>query len=254
MHGNVYVLLFTFLCMHSPFHIFGSHSSHDYDIVLFVNQLETTQQNHAFCDAQALTFNAFFAQKGLPQKKINLNLAILVDGIIDKVYKGTPDELNNAVLRTYALHAQYHPLLVRRAVERNWQLKMIRVCRTVLSFYTRTYLRADVKRALQGNLDLKLEVLENLSLAAFATFEKNEPQDCWKTIAFQLGQGMGLLQEQELYTKEEIASAFPQLEIFLQRKTAHADLETLETQKRKFLAMLIQVRPQFCKLTEQEWG
>ena len=240
--------------MDHPFHIFGSHSSHDYDIVLFVNQLGTIQENYACCDAQVLTFNSFFAQKSLPQKKINLNLAILMDGIISKVYKGTPDELNNAVLRTYALHTQYHPLLVRRAVERNWQLKMIRVCRTVLSFYTRTAMWVDVKRALQGNLDAKMEVLEKLNLAEFSTFEKNESQDCWKTIAFQLGQGMGLLQGRELYTKEEIASAFPQLEIFLQRQTTHKELEELEVQKREFLEMLKQVRPQFSKLTEQEWG
>ncbi len=161
--------------------------------------------------------------------------------------------MNNAVRRTYPLHNQFHPLLVRRSVERNWQLKMIRACRTILSFYTRTPLRAAVKQALQGNLDLKISMLEKLDLTQWGERDKNDSQDCWKTVAFQLGQATGLLQGEEWYTKEEIETAFPDLGIFLQRQTKRENLVFLERRKQQFLQKLREVRPQITKLTEQEW-
>lgn len=36
-----------------------------------------------------------------------------------KCYKGTPDELNNALLETYSLHKQEYPLLITRKVTHN---------------------------------------------------------------------------------------------------------------------------------------
>ncbi|MDJ1471919.1 hypothetical protein QNI19_28220 [Cytophagaceae bacterium DM2B3-1] len=236
--------------MDYPFYIFGSHSSVDYDVVVFTNRLGTTKENQDFCNQQTQYLETFFNTRNLPVKKINTNIAILENGIITAVHKGTPDELNNSVLYTYSLHQQFYPLLITRAVERNWQLKMLRACRTILSFYTRTAIRSDIKLALQGDLDVKLPVLENLDITQWTEFHKNDPQDCWKTIAFQLGQALGLLENKELYTKEDIIDFLPEMSVFLNRKTTYTDLTTLQNYKNLFIKRLKEVRPLFSQLTE----
>jgi hypothetical protein len=239
--------------MEHPFHRFGSQSSVDHDVVIFVPALGTIRENLALCEAHACLLNTFFSQKGLPSKKINMNAAVIAGGVIRQVYKGTPDELNNAVLRTYPLHTQFYPLLIDRAEERNWQLKMIRACRTILSFYTHTPLRPVIKQALQGDLDAKINALHVLNLTDWPEPNGATPHDCWKTVAFQLGQAMGLLEGMELYTKEETEAAFPELGVFLHRRAAAPDLRILEATKQAFVAKLQLARPRFSKLTEQEW-
>jgi len=236
-----------------PFHIFGSSDSLDYDVVLFVPALCSIRENHQLCDVQALPIRNRLMAEQLPEKKLNLNAAVIGSGVITQVYKGTPDELNNAVLRTYPLHPQFHPLLITQTVARNWQLKMLRVCRTILSFYTRTPLRPAIKQALQGDLDKKISMLEKLDLTQWTQFDKNNPQDCWKTIAFQLGQAMGLFEGVELYTKEEISQAYPQLDVFLQRRTQVSDLTILETEKSLFIRQLKVARPLFTRLLETDY-
>lgn len=236
--------------MEYPFYIFGSQSSLDYDIVLFSDHLGTTKENYDFCTLQTLELTEFISANNLPSKRINANAALISNGIITAVYKGTPDELNNAVLYTYGLHTQFYPLQIKRAVERNWQLKMIRACRTILSFYTRTPIRTEIKQALQGDLDAKIKMMDQLNITSWTHFVKNDPQDCWKTIAFQLGQALGLLDNTELYTKEDIITYAPELIVFLQRQTSASDLVVLHEQKQLFVKRLKEIRPLFTQLTE----
>lgn len=59
-------------------------------------------------------------------KNENANLIVIEDGVVTDCYKGTPDEINNALLATYNLHYQTYPLFVERLVKRDVYIKVIR--------------------------------------------------------------------------------------------------------------------------------
>ncbi len=233
-----------------PFNLFGSASSQDYDVLLYVDMLGTIHENHQQCKQYAQKLNMLFVEAGWLPKPINTNLAIVANGILTQVHKGTPDELNNAAFRTYPIHTQLHPLPIMHPVERDWQLKVIRACRSVLSQYTHTPLRGQIKQALRGNLDDKLTALAAFSLVDFDIFPDAAAVDVWKSVAFQLGQGAGLLAGVELYTKEEIADYYPDLNPFLVRNATKDHLLALEMQKERFIEQIISLRSQFTRLTE----
>ena len=92
-------------------YIHGSADSIDIDTVYVTTDEFTTQSAKEFCSQQ---------------EGENANLVNIEDGIISKCYKGTPDELNNALLETYSLHKQEYPLLITRKVTRNITLKLFR--------------------------------------------------------------------------------------------------------------------------------
>ena len=92
-------------------YIHGSADSIDIDTVYVTTYEFTTQSAKEFCSQQ---------------ERENSNLVNIDGGIISKCYKGTPDELNNALLETYSIHKQEYPLLITRKVTRNIPLKLFR--------------------------------------------------------------------------------------------------------------------------------
>lgn len=81
--------------------------------------------------------------------------------------------------------------------------------------------RSLVKRALQGDLKEKLEVLKKIIVESNLQQELVEPKMRWvdfqKTVAFQIGQCLALIQGTELYTKEEIGAFYNDLQPYLYR-------------------------------------
>ena len=216
------------------FHVFGSPSSLDCDIVVFVDTLPSLEEGKALAAELA---PQILTQLGT-NKKLNLNFAVLRDGIIVETLKGIPDETNNAVLATYGFHTQCHPLAIAHAVSRDRRAKFERVARIVLSLYSRTPHRESVKRALSGDFAAKCAMLHELDLSVPVDFGKNgAPEDVYKSIAFQLGQAVALGQGIELYTKEALISHFPTLGPALRREPLTAlDRQALEALKRHFLS------------------
>jgi hypothetical protein len=47
-------------------------------------------------------------------------------------------------------------------VDRDLGVKVERACRVILSFFSRTEKRLDIKRALRSGLDVKVDVLSNI--------------------------------------------------------------------------------------------
>jgi len=99
-------------------YIYGSEDSTDVDIAYIVDELPSLQECKKFCSAD---------------KNENRNLITINNGIITNCYKGTVDELNNAILDTYKLHEQNTELLINRKVGRDIPLKLIRAIRAMLS-------------------------------------------------------------------------------------------------------------------------
>ena len=186
-------------------YIHGSADSTDLDVMYVVDILPTLPQAQAF-------------YREHPGE--NCNFLVIRDGVVAACLKGHTDEVNNALLHTYFLHPQEHPLLIRRPVARDVFLKDITMTRKYLSPLTRTPLRQQVKAALRGGWQQRLQTLEMVDLARtdLSGVRGREQQDLIKSMAFSLGQAVGLHLGLELYTKADIAASIPELEPYLYRR------------------------------------
>ena len=222
--------------MDDIFYVFGSPSSADYDILVLVGNVPETYAAHEWCDEFTDELKNIFTDK-----KINVNLGVMRDGIIVKVFKGTPDEVNNSVFMTYAMHKQKHPLGIMKLVPRDYHLKLLRTARVILSFLSRTKHRLIVKDALKGDLNDKIAVLKAIDLNTIKDLaDKNcTMQEFYKICAFQFGQCFGLASGIEFYTKEAIAEKYPEFKDALGRSNLLIS-DIIEQAKRKFIVLLEQ--------------
>ena len=214
------------------FNIFGSESSIDYDVMVFVERILSTDQ----CKQDAALQEDFLTSFLGTSRKINVNFAVVEDGVITDVYKGTPDECNNSVFATYNMHNQLFPPLVKRRVNRDVELKIARALRICLSFLSRSAYRAEVKAALRDTTTNKIATLLKIDLTKIGDLGKNNQDltEFAKQIAFQVGQTLALMKGFELYTKEAISSCYPILAPYLQREQ-HSSLNMLERLKNNWL-------------------
>jgi len=87
------------------FQIFGSRTSIDSDVMVFVNEIP---ENEFDATTLCKEYNILLQTK-YPElfegKEMNCNLAIIKNYKIDKVYKGTEDESNNSLFYTYGLNS-----------------------------------------------------------------------------------------------------------------------------------------------------
>ena len=197
-------------------YIHGSEDSTDTDVVYVVEQLPDKIKCKQICS-------------GNPDE--NRNLIVIKDGIVTESYKGTPDEINNALMTTYVLHQQDYPLLVTQKVKRIAPLKYVRGIRIILSHLSRSQYRESVKKALHGDWQSRLDVLYDIDPTTidFSTLNKKmSREDILKTIAFQLAQMCGLMYGCEIYTKRFAAVEYPELKPFLYREK-DTDIEKLWT-------------------------
>ena len=214
-------------------YIHGSSDSMDEDVVYVVERLpESVEACKEFCCA--------------PERADeNVNMCEIEDGHVVRVFKGTPDELNNSLFRTYWLHRQESELLVTESVPRNVPLKICRAVRCILSHLSRTEHREEVKAALRGPLGERLDLLLRIDFGKIdftGEFKNVSGRDALKVIAFQLGQVYGLLECVELFTKREIANEYPVLEDFLYRRE-YCDVGVLDAFKNDTIRKIAEVCP-----------
>ncbi len=221
--------------MDFKFQIFGSKTSQDIDVIVFV---DTIIDNPYYALEECKVYDKKIAEFLKTDKKVNSNLAIVENGIIKKVLKGTEDEVNNSLIRTYDLHEQYFPNHIRAFIQRDIDLKILRTGRVLLSLISRTEYRPIVKLALQKDFKERVEALYQCDITKFQSkslINKNVSWDDFiKVYAFQIGQTLGLLDGLELYTKEEIIDAYPELKPYILRDVDYK-LDTLEKWKIIFL-------------------
>ena len=209
-----------------PFQYFGSGDSQDIDLVFFIETMPLTITE---CADKCAIFSESHQMLFVSEKKVNSNLVILRGGILTDTFKGNTDELNNALFLTYHLHQQYYPNHIKQLLPRDMDLKFLRAARSILSFLTKTAQREEIKKALRGDIFLKLEVLEKIELSDIDwSNTKMSILDVKKSLAFQIGQTLALFCEQEVCTKTEIGLIFPQLKPYLNREleTDFIDLQS----------------------------
>lgn len=213
---------------HLARYIHGSQDSLDLDTLYLVDQLPSDIECKTFtANLTALAENANIASFDFASKTLK------------EVYKGTVDELNNSLMATYPLHSQSDILLIESRLERHVSLKLLRVIRCILSYFSRTELRTDIKQALRSPyLTEKLSVLEHIDLTKKIDFgnKTDSNESAYKTIAFQLAQIMGLFKGIEIYTKHDVVMYYPMLYNAIYRvKCTHTELDDFF---RFFLKML----------------
>lgn len=207
-------------------YVHGSADSTDQDVVYVFDTMPAFTQCQQFCQSDP---------------KENRNIVVIEDGIVVQCFKGHRDEVNNALLTTIPLHPQDHPLPIQRRVERDIFLKDIVVTRKILSPLTRSALRPRIKAALHGEWPDRIRAMQELDLTgidfdAVGTWDR---YDLLKSMAFQLGQGLGLHRGVELYTKQSIAEQFPALRPYLYRQAC--GLQELQNILTEFADVLSQI-------------
>ena len=219
------------------FQIFGSKSSQDYDVMIFVDKIPTIEDAKRLCETWNKKLYITFVDNGFEIKTLNCNLAVLKEGVIVEVHKGTSCECNNSCFLTYDFHKQIHKNQITRLVERDLDIKIMRSARFMLMYLSRSEYRFDVKKALNSNFIQKIKTLEIIDLSKPIELGKNSVEyvDFLKSMCFQLGQSLALLNGIEVYTKEEIIERFPDLESMIMR--TGIDLDSLEKYKTEFVRM-----------------
>lgn len=198
----------------TPYNIFGSKDSIDVDIVVFVSSFPNSIED---CKNVCRAFEKDFLAQGI---YANCNIAVIKDGIIVQCFKGTTDEVNNAVLATYDLWKQKYPCQVLVPVKRNVEQKIARALRSILTYISHTQYRDKVKKALKSDASEKIDVLVNIDFSEIECFNKNNlsDADCWKGIVFQMFQTHALMNGDEIYTKSEARNLYPEFKNFINRE------------------------------------
>lgn len=233
------------------FYLFGSENSTDYDVLV---EVDTIPQNiddaHNICKK----YNEKLS-KILTDKELNCNLGVFQNGELVKVFKGTCDELNNVIFYTYKNHNQFYPNPIKHLVERDVDEKILRVARFLITFYSRTELRTQIKSALRGDLKQKLSVLKMLDFTKMREFpgKKEKTEDIYKVIAFQFGQVFSLVDgyEKDSYTKNGISKNYPDLKNLLNRlEPTEGDFKVLNLYLKRFILLIESRIKSGIKLTE----
>lgn len=192
------------------YNIFGSDDSRDIDIMVFVDELSSIENNKNMCK----TYEMDMVHLNL-NKPIDINLAIVNNGIVSQCHKGTIDEVNNMLYYTYDRHIQAHSAQVTRPVERNIHLKVARALRGILSHLSKTAFRLEVKAALKshdaGKMMACLEAIAEGDFNWDITKNNSTNELFAKTLGFQAGQVVGLFNGMELFSKSSISAHYPKL-------------------------------------------
>lgn len=198
----------------------GSKDSLDIDIFYVFDKMPSFRECQEFCS----------------DINENRNIIVINDSVVTDCFKGTVEEINNGLLDTYGLHEQQFENLVTKRLERDILIKHIRVVRCLVSHFSRTQYRTDVKKALKSfSWKERLELLSNIDIKSIYDYGKNHNKtDIYKVFAFQLGQSLSLIDGVEVYTKMDIANRYPDLRQFLYREDK-VDLTVLENYILKFL-------------------
>lgn len=231
--------------MENKFQIFGSKSSIDLDVMVFVDEI-TIKPN--LSHELEIEFNKQIKLITGTDKEVNSNLCVINnDGIIIDVFKGSIDEVNNSMYYTYDNHIniQHYPNQIKSLLKRDVELKILRTLRVLLSLISRTEYRTIVKSSLTKNYADKIKTLKFCDISGLNIdnyLNKNVRfEDFIKVYAFQLGQTMGLIEGLELYTKNDIIKYNQLLKPFIYRNVKDSNMTILNDIKNNFLDIIMKM-------------
>ena len=198
--------------------IYGSKSSHDYDIIIFVDKLGTIQESHELIEKYDELLSKVYTDK-----MVNCNLGVLENGQIIETFKGYPFEVNNSLYYTFKNHDKNvinHTDKPYEITEYVKHLKINRCFRFILSFYSRIpEWRTEIKQAMKGDILQRIECIKKINFIEHTNFpnKKDSKLDIFKTFGFQLTQTLSLFNNIEIYSKEDVIKHYPKLKNVIDR-------------------------------------
>lgn len=201
-----------------PYYIYGSDDSTDKDVVIIIPKEEMPKTQEERKERVLFLLKEY-------DLDWNATLVVIENGrISDTIFtKSWIDSLNNAVLATYFLHDQIHPLEITEKQQRNKTLAIYKAVRTVLAMLTRTQYRSHIRPIMKGihDFNFKLDALKKIDFKSVTHFNQKNTSDAdaFKIIAFYVGQNIALVENNiEIYTKKDLVKHFGSLEPFIYRK------------------------------------
>lgn len=228
------------------FNIHGSRTSSDIDVVIPIEKHVDFSIGLNMIHTYNELITKILQESSLydtPLKPVNSNLVVVDNGNIIWSHIGNVDEVNNGIYLTYNNHKQLHKLIVESLVDRNIVAKIIRSIRVILMNLSRTNQRDRIKYALQQVTPVgeKVKVLKHINLENVRLSEdivKINIEDNYKRIAFQIGQLTELLNNNQIFTKEEIIECNPNLETFILRQKSLYNFSNLEKSKNEMINLI----------------
>lgn len=199
------------------FYKFGSKNSLDEDYLVEYPDATGTEKDLAIISA--------IKSKNPQMQNWDMNIIKIADGkiVFSIPSKGNPDSVHNSLLRTYHLHDQVFPCPLTMPVERNINAAIEKCIDYVLTFYKKTdqeFYKNVARPALKSReIKSKVEILKSIDFNILKLpNDINEKLTSLKKISFYICQTIALLDNIEIYTKDELISRFPELEDVILRR------------------------------------
>jgi hypothetical protein len=228
------------------YNVFGSPDGQDMD-VLVLAALDTVSMKQGEIDKMCNRHSTLLTS----EKRVDVNLIVVEDGVVSWVAHGTLWETNNALLSTYHLHQQHYPLFVTRPLspsDQDINQKIHKTARYILSMYTRCREhRTAVKTALLHTTPLltRLKTIESIITSEYQWMDTRDDiiriRRQTKRATHQVLQSLHLLQGRECYTKQDLLQDNALLRPFLYREdTTNNDYTNLEATFGRLLDLIHQ--------------
>lgn len=155
----------------------------------------------------------------------NINIIQIDEGIVVNSIpsKGSPDSVNNSLYETYKLHKQKYPFPLKSRLERNTPLAINKCLTSIFTFYKNTnhheFYKSIPKELKNGQADIvdRLSFLEKIDFKILPYEEEILNINAFKSLAFHVGQTISLINGIEIYTKQQLISFHPDLEMLIKR-------------------------------------
>ncbi len=156
----------------------------------------------------------------------DINIIKIEDGIVTKSVpsKGLPDGVNNSLYETYHLHEQDHPFPLTRRVDRNVKASIDKCLNKIFTFYKYSdhlniheSIPKEVKQV-KAPFSILQNYLEKIDFNIEPSLDAAQNLKKFKSIAFEIGQTISLIDNVEIYTKQELIYFHPELKSIIKRE------------------------------------
>ena len=217
-----------------PYYFFGSPNSVDIDVMIdhphpSKTSLEEIEAAHP------------------ATKKWNISLIRIENGLVVETMpkKGTPDAVHNSLYHTYGHHRdkQVYKLPLIAPVQRHLLLAIEGCIKNLLTIVEASNLKGFYKANFRSAMraGIWMDRLELLPKIPYDQPYFDDPDRClgvYKSLAFDVGQTLSLINGREIYTKDELVTAHPVLNDVIFRR--HCDLQ--QTLRPKILELYNHVK------------
>lgn len=200
------------------YYFFGSSDSHDTDVL--IEHPDSTSRD---IDDKIVAK----IKENYPEiKNWDINIIKIENGIITYSIpsKGLPDSVHNSLFDTYKFHKQKYKFPLTQRVNRNIE-NTINVCLNKIFIFYKNGLQKEYYKNIpkgvkngEAIIEEQLEHLKDFDFQ-FRPFEDNKKTlDFYKSITFRIGQTISLIENVEIYTKDNFKQQHPDLSDIIDRK------------------------------------